>query len=350
MKHATSMAAAALACVSAVASEAACRGPKPPSAPGSAGAAAAGAGRHHTTPENGAGRHVVGKEVVGKENEGEELLALAGDRLLLWSVQGRARSRNASGEWSALVLPLVAIREVRAKGADVLLVGQDPTTHEPAVSWVSAAGKELGRWALPKEAGFGASLDAVGMQLTIGSTVSKLEPDGTLGLLRSLPEDVHRSGFGGPRWTELAGSSIVCHGADLSMANSAPGHCRRSGVGGWEFEGPFVAPPVECGSWLLVSSSADGKELTVRDQGSGRPQGRAKLATPPLLACAEPNEALLATRELAIRRLPSLEVVWRYPVGNNPVRQLAVTDNFVAYVVSDSFDVNLVPKPAAQAH
>ena len=355
MKHVTTIVAAALACVSAVASEAACRGPEPASAPGGAGAAgagtaaagtaAAGAGARRAPPANGTGSRVVAREV-----EGEELLALAGDRLLLWSVQGRARLRNANGEWSELALPLVGVREVRAKGADVLLVGQDPTARAQAVSWVSLEGKELGRWALPKEAAFGAALDAAAMQITIGATVSRLEPGGTLGPPRSLPEDTHRSSFGGPRWVELAGSAVTCHGADLSMASSAPGHCRRAGAGGWEFEGPFVAPPVECGSWLLVSSSADGKALEVRDQGSGQPQGRAKLSTPPLLACTGPNEVLLGTQELATRRLPSLEVTWRHPLGKAPVRQLAVADSFVAYVLSGSFDVTLVPKPVAPPH
>jgi hypothetical protein len=342
MKHATSIAAAALACVSALASEAACRAPEPAS--GSPPAAAVGASERHTAVENGAGSRVIGKEA-----EGEELLALAGDRLLLWSVQGRARSRSANGEWSELALPLVAVRDVRAKGDGVLVVGQDPTTRVQAVSWVSAEGKELGRWALPKEAGFGASVDAAAMQITIGTTVSQLEPGGTLRLLRSLPEDVHQPGLGGPRRVELAGSSIVCHGADLSMAHGAPGHCRRSGTSGWEFEGPFVEPPLECGSWLVVSSSADGKALEARDQGSGQPQGRARLPTPPLLACAGPDAVVIGTQDVAARRLPSLEVIWHHPVGKNTVRQLAVTDNFVAYVVSGSWDVHLVAKPVARA-
>jgi hypothetical protein len=359
MKHVTTIVAAALVCVS-VASEAACRGPEPVSAPGGAGASGAGAsgagasgagasgagaGEHRAPAANGTGSRVVAKEI-----EGEELLALAGDQLLLWSVQGRARLMNVNGEWSDLALPLVGVREARAKGADVLLVGQDPATHAQAVSWVNLEGKELGRWALPKEAGFGAALDAAAMQITIGSTVSQLEPGGTLGAPRSLPEDAHRSSFGGPRWVGLAGSSITCHGADLSMASSAPGHCRRAGAGGWEFEGPFVAPPIECGAWLLVSSSADGKALEVRDQASGQPRGRAKLSAPPLLACTGPNEVLLGTQELATRRLPSLDIIWRHPLGKNPVRQLAVTDNFIAYVLSGSFDLNLLPKPVAQPH
>jgi hypothetical protein len=343
MKRAMTLAAAALACMS-VASEAACEGPKPASAPGAASSAAAGTGERGKAVEKGAG-----SRVVARESEGEELLALAGDRLLLWSVQGRARSRSAAGEWTELALPLVAVREVRAKGADVLLLGQDPTTRAQAVSWLSAAGQELGRWALPKEADFGAALDPARMQITIGSTVSGLEPGGALGPPRALPEDVHRSGFGGPRWVELAGSTVLCHGADLSMASSAPGHCRRAQAGGWEFEGPFVEPPAECGAWLIVSSSADGKAIEVRDPSSGQPRGRAKLSTPALLACAGADELLLGTQEVAIRRLPSLEVVWRYPVGKQPVRQLAVTESFVAYVVSGSYDVHLVPKPSVRA-
>jgi len=342
MRHAATIAGAALACASAVASEAACRDPEPSSA-GGAGSVAPNAGGRGTIVDTKA-------RVIGKLAEGEELLALAGDRLLLWTAQGRARSRSVDGTWTDLPLPLVGVREVHAKasaiGSDIVLLGQDPTNQTQAVSWVSIAGKEIARWALPKDAGFGAALDAAQMQITIGSTVSALEPGGILRPLRSLPEDRHRSAFGGTRWFELAGS-IVCHGADLSMASNAPGHCRSLGAAAWEFEGPFVAPPLACGSWLIVSSSADGKALEVRDQSAGQPQGRATLSTPPLLACSGPAEVVLGTQELALRRLPSLDVIWRQPVEKGAIRQLAVMDNYVAYVVSDSWDVQLVPKPAA---
>jgi hypothetical protein len=58
---------------------------------------------------------------------------------------------------------------------------------------------------------------------------------------------------------------------------------------------------------------------------------------------------LVGTKEIEIRRLPSLDVAWRYPVGKSPVRQLAAMETFVAYVASGSFDVRLVRKPAPGA-
>lgn len=338
MRAARAAAAAAIACLTAVASEGACREPEPAPAPGTAHSAPSGNSPASTPAE-------LPASIIAKEDEGEELLALAGDQLLLWSAPGRARRRSPDGSWAEFALPLAGIREARAQGADVLLVGQDPTTRGQAVSWVGSDGKERRRWALPKQAGFGAVLDPVRMLITIESSVSPLEPDGTLGTARALPEDVHASSFGGPRWIELGGGAIVCHGADLSLASSAPGHCRRLGAAGWDFEGPFVSPPLECGPWLLVSSSADGKALEVRDAATGQPQGRAMLPTPPVLACAGPNEAVLGTRDLALRRLPSLDVTWHRPLGKKPVRQLAVTEHFVAYVLSDAWDVWLAPRP-----
>ena len=128
MKPATTLAAAALAGLSAIASEAACQGPAPAPGPGPGGAGPSGASasEQRTTTDGVAERRLGGdaigggkpggRKVVAKEVEGEELLALAEDRLLLWSVQGRARSRNANGEWSELTLPLVGVRAVRAKG------------------------------------------------------------------------------------------------------------------------------------------------------------------------------------------------------------------------------------------
>jgi hypothetical protein len=276
---------------------------------------------------------------------GVEMLALAGDQLLLWEVQGRAQIRTAAGTWSdEIQLPVKGILHVRPDGPGFLVEGS-AGEKRPVVVLMSSTGKEIKRWPLAEYAR-GLVTGRHGRRVALRAGFRLLRDDGTIGPVEPYL-DRHRGHdcCSSPTLIEDDDEAVVCNGADLSMEHNAPGSCVRLGNPGWAFEGPFVGPPIGCGRWIVARDGARLTKLTIRSLATGTIAGHASYRVPPVFACADGEYLIIGEKGLAQVSLPALKPAWRRSLPGPAVKDVAVTTTHIAYRTAGSSDIFVIPRP-----
>jgi hypothetical protein len=122
---------------------------------------------------------------------GAELLALGGDRLLLWGVSGHMSVRGSAGTWSDFSQPLQPLLDVASLRLDLLVLGQSPSSRHLVVLKMTAEGREATRWVLPRDANFGAGLLSDPPRVVVRSGVLQLASNGAVGPVEPHLDDRH---------------------------------------------------------------------------------------------------------------------------------------------------------------
>jgi hypothetical protein len=300
--------------------------------------------------DHSAGAETKADPVRHHSFSGVEMLALPGDQLLLWEVQGRAQIRTAAGTWSdEIQLPVKGIMHALPDGPGFLVAGYTED-KQPTVLLMSSAGKEVKRWRVAGDVR-GLVAGRRGRRIATGAGFRQLRDDGTIGPVEPYP-DRHRGHdcCSAPTLIEDEDEAVVCNGADLSMEHNAPGSCVRLGNPGWAFEGPFVDPPIGCGRWIVARDGARLTKLTIRSLATGTIAGHASYRVPPVFACADGEYLIIGEKGLAQVSLPALEPGWRRSLPGGAVKDVAVMTTHIAYRISGSNDIFVIPRPDNRPH
>jgi hypothetical protein len=257
------------------------------------------------------------------------LLALGGDRFLVWGPDGRAELREADGAWSKpLELPLTSVFQAVRDGDSFLIRGgnRTPSTGTFVVR-LDAAGHEQRRWTVPDRSG-PLTEGRDGPYVAGCNGAIPLRKDGALGPIERFPWDNPFGCCFHPALLPVGDTTVVCRAADLSKQCNAPGSCERPGAGGWRFEGQFLQPPSVCGDWLVAR---DGNQVVLRSATTGKPVAKKSLTGPSAIACAAPDGLLIAEKRLTMFSLPQLRTVWSTPIAGPSVSDVAVSDHLIAF-------------------
>lgn len=273
---------------------------------------------------------------------GSSLLTLAGDQLVAWNAYGRVQLRSATGTWQASgEMPLRHIWSVAADGLGYLAAGSSDVGDDVVVLFGPTGGEER-RWVV-REPVFSLGVTNRGRWAAIRVGFLELLADGRVGSVMPYPGR-WRPGSGSiAKLFDRAGSSVICYGADLSMAHHAPATCQPVD-GAWRFEGSDTEPPTACGPWLIARDGKRLEQMVVHSISTGELRGRRTYRATPSFACSGSDSIVVGERDLEELDLPSLAPKWTRRIGQPRVAQVAALSSAVAYRAEGSTEVVLVAK------
>ncbi|MEP6652622.1 MAG: hypothetical protein ABJA82_04655 [Myxococcales bacterium] len=277
------------------------------------------------------------------------IVALQGDRFLLWDDDGRMQTGTGAGEWSkTFQVAIHPVWDVKADGTGFLASGRLNGKGSVIVR-ATAEGQELTRWTVSSPV-YSVVVDAIGRAASTAEGLVPLLEGGNLGKpIPWAPPPRDRPARPRPRVPAVVAredsSMITCVMRDLSMLYGAPGRCQRVGGAEWHFEGDFGAPFVPCGDSLIVVEGSRPWKITVHSMRSGKRESQIRTSLQPVVACVNPGELLVANRRLSIVRLPNSKPIWTAGASGAAINDVALTETALAYSADDSPDVVIIPRP-----
>lgn len=278
------------------------------------------------------------------------MVAVGGNRLLIWHRDGRAQWHDPKHGWSSVwPLPVGATPGAALPGLGVLSLVADPQGVLVLVDWdpelkghpvvlLGFDGVVQDRWLISAQVQSIAS-DGRGRHALLPQGAVALQPQGLLGLMTPLnwppspaqepPQTMAAA------WWPTPGLPLVCRDAHLGKQGAAPVRCQQWPTPGWDFqEGAALPAQPVCGPWLLVwRQQGRRSELVVRATDTGRVRQAMALPRGAATACLGGSGLLVATPKVRWLGLPELTPrrAWPQP-GLARVRQMAVLDDRIACV------------------
>jgi len=229
------------------------------------------------------------------------LVALPGERLLLWSTDGRIQTGSPAVGWEPIIqLPMTYAVDTAPDPQGALIAGSRRTTAGPELGLVlmlDEHGSIRNRWTVGEAVVTSVAIRPGERWALARDRTWQLADDGTITARGTAPP-------GSTVILPPAGPEVLCTPANLSEAHGAFPYCSRAGDRSWQAQGQWERAPFLCGDWLIEPGRTS---VTVRSIDSGRPLGQASIRPNAALLCSQDTQLIVARDRIQWLGLPGLE-------------------------------------------